>query len=195
VLLVTLSLVWRQGEKMGLLLGLSAALLLLHLGWQVALHGWRWVDALEHTLAWSTPLLLWAVYRGIAGWSLAAKVAVAATFTGHGLFALGWPYATPPHFFFMTQSILGVSQESARVILQVAGTFDLVVSIGTFVPQIARLALLYAVFWGSLTALARPLAYVELESLLPDLHRWLMECIWRLPHALVPLALFHHGKK
>jgi len=186
--LLAATLVWQRPSTP--LLWLAAWLLLWQVGAKVADHGWRWVDGLEHTLAWSTPLLLWAARQSLSRWSLAAKVAVAATFTGHGLFALGWPYPTPPHFVFMTQSILGVTQETALGFLRLAGSLDLVVSVAMFLPQTSRLALAYAVFWGSLTALARPLAYVATESLLEDLHRWAMEMLWRLPHALVPGALW-----
>lgn len=186
-------LLWGFSADVGL--GVVGLILLVHLGWKVAEHGWRWVDALEHTLAWSTPLLLWGYWRRLPRRSYLARLAVAATFTGHGLFALGWPYATPPHFVFMTQSILGVSTNTALGLLRVAGSLDLLVSLAIFVPRVWRLALIYAVIWGSLTALARPMAYVTTESLLPDLHRWVMEMLWRLPHALVPLALWHETRR
>jgi hypothetical protein len=184
-----------RGRSANSWLGLVGLVLLAHLGWKVAEHGWRWVDAIEHTLAWSTPLLLWACLSNLSRWSLAAKLAIAATFTGHGLFALGWPYPTPAHFVFMTQSILGVDTDTALGFLRVAGSLDLVVSVAIFLPKVSRPALIYAVIWGSLTALARPMAYVAADSWLADLHRWAMEMLWRLPHALVPLALWYRGRR
>lgn len=167
----------------------SGLTLLGFMSWQVAYKGSPLPDWLEHTLSWSTPLLLWVALRQPTRWPLLAKMAIAATFTGHGLYALGWPAPTPPHFLFMTQQTLSLSVPDATALLRIAGGLDLLVSLGLFLPRVSRLALGYAVLWGSLTALARPVAYVALETVGPDLHRWAMELVWRMPHALVPLAL------
>ena len=119
------------------------------------------------------------------------KVAVAVTFTCHGLFAAGVFYQQPPHFIAMTMSILGVSEPVARTFLQFAGLMDFVVSIGIFLPTTARYCLLYAVAWGFLTALARFAANVQWDALGLSLHQWLYPVVYRLPHAGLPLvALF-----
>jgi hypothetical protein len=156
---------------------------------QVATQGFRLPDLMEHTLGWASPWLLLLAASGHQAWPLLARIAVALTFTGHGLFALGWPWPLPPHFGYMTTRITGLTPEGAQWLLRLAGSLDLLVSVGIFMPRLAKPALVYAIIWGGLTALARPTAYVLWPSFWPDLHRWGMEMAWRLPHALVPLAI------
>lgn len=153
---------------------------------------WELAQLIEHTLQWTTPLWLWLVLRrpALPAVGIGMKLAIALTFTGHGLYALGWPYGRPGHFIAMTQEILGLPEAGVRWYLTTAGILDLIVSVGIFFPRLARPLLLYAAVWGLLTALARPLAYVTLEHLGPDLHRWVPEMLFRLPHSLVPLALW-----
>jgi hypothetical protein len=120
---------------------------------------------------------------------LLAKLAVAATFAGHGLYALGY-YAVPGHFIDMTISILGVDETQARALLRVAGVADLAVALGVFLPATARVSLLYAAAWGLLTTLARPTNHIALGGDLAGLLYWSAEAICRVPHVAVPLAAF-----
>ncbi|GAB4416090.1 MAG: hypothetical protein OHK0039_25220 [Bacteroidia bacterium] len=154
------------------------------------MHHWALPECIEHSLQWGTPLGLWLLHRGreTQAWRL-LRLCAALTFAGHGLYALGWPEPTPTHFLAMTQQILGFLPATAHTFLQLAGSLDLLVCVGIFVPRLAPVALLYATCWGLLTALARPVAYFDDADMLLALHRWLPEMVFRLPHGLVPLAL------
>lgn len=127
------------------------------------------------------------------------KIAIALTFTCHGLYALGY-YPLPGQFVFMTMSIMGVGDAAAADWLKVMGLLDLLLSVLIFLPgRVARYALAYAVFWGLATALARPLAYAQVASWDTVLLQWLHEAVMRFPHFLIPLALLANtalaGKK
>ncbi|MEM9379344.1 MAG: hypothetical protein AAGB93_05280 [Planctomycetota bacterium] len=120
-----------------------------------------------------------------------ARVAVVSVFAGHGVYALGlWP--TPATFHGMTSLILGTGHEATTALLRGVGALDLLVCLGLFFPGTRRSAALYAAAWGTLTALARPVAGMS-----TGLHHWgadqfLHEAVLRAPHALLPLFLFFH---
>lgn len=167
----------------------GALLLLTIANWHA--HEWALSQLIEMTLRWSTPLLwlglaIWPFER----WKKATTLAIALTFTGHGLYALGWPYPTPSGFFVMTQNILGISALEAQWFLRVAGGLDLIVLVSLFIPPLARPALFYACFWGLVTATARSMAFVEMDASWTENMRWLAETIVRLTHGLTPLALW-----
>ena len=122
---------------------------------------------------------------------MTAMVALIATFAGHGCYAVGFdPWPVPDNFLNMTSDILRVENETARIILLVAGILDFVVCIGIWVPALRCACALYAGVWGLLTALARPVAGMS-----SDLNYWgadlfLHEVVLRAPHFLIPLYLF-----
>jgi len=117
------------------------------------------------------------------------KIAIAATFTAHGLYALGY-YPRPVHFMEMTMNILGVREESAIQFLNVAGVLDILISIGIFFPwRWAKYCLGYAVFWGLATTAARVWAYFNWEWLGAILEQWLHESVMRFPHFFIPLGV------
>lgn len=121
------------------------------------------------------------------------KLAIALTFSCHGLYALGY-YPIPGSFLTMTMNILGTSEQEALLFLKIAGILDFAVAIGCFLPlKWGRFVLLYAAFWGMATAIARIWGNFYLDFPLESLHQWLHEVIYRLPHALVPLALITAG--
>lgn len=151
---------------------------------------YQWAYLVEHSLAILTPVicLLWTSNPKAA--TPLAQWATALTFWGHGVYALGGPYPTPSHFLFMTTEVMGISPESAVHFLRFAGFMDLAVVAALIFPGPAKGLLLYAACWGMATALARPWAYVSLSTLGEDLHRWAMEAVFRVPHSLVPLAIW-----
>lgn len=146
----------------------------------------------EYSLQFGSPLLL--IYLStnptISNKLLGLiKVAIALTFTAHGLYALGF-YPRPVHFMEMTMNILGVQEEQAIQFLNTAGILDFVISIGLFLPwRWAKYCLAYAVFWGAGTTAARIWAYFDWEWLDYVLVQWLHESVMRFPHFLVPLAV------
>lgn len=147
-------------------------------------------QGIEYAAQFLAPLLVIASLR----WPRERLVqlgmlAVVGTFLGHGLYALGY-YPVPANFIDMTITILGVSERTARQLLFAAGVLDLLVCVLIFVPRLRGHALLYAAGWGLVTALARPLAYVDLNFLGASLNQTLPEFLYRLPHAFVPLAVY-----
>lgn len=119
---------------------------------------------------------------------LIAIVALSTTFMGHGLYAMGvWP--TPPSFIAMTSLILEWEYASAKQALFVVGVLDLCVCIAIFTP-IRNLAALYAVAWGLLTALARPVAGMSSDLNYWGADQFVHETVYRAPHWMVPLFLF-----
>jgi len=125
----------------------------------------------------------------------AAIVAVIMTFAGHGAYALGFHWPTPGNFFGMTSLILRVETETARVILQIAGVLDLLVCIGLLIPTLRRGAAFYAVAWGFLTAIARPLAGMSTELNYWGADQFIHEAILRGPHFIIPLYLLFLWKR
>ncbi|MEM8568702.1 MAG: hypothetical protein AAGF85_19755 [Bacteroidota bacterium] len=120
------------------------------------------------------------------------KFAIALTFIAHGLFALGIPYL-PGHFIEMTVTILPITEEQARQLLFTAGVFDIMASLLLFVPKTGQYALIYMVIWGCLTALARVASGIDSQFFIESLHNSAYLTIYRLPHGLLPLAVFVLG--
>jgi len=118
-----------------------------------------------------------------------AMLAVIATFVGHGSYALGfWP--TPANFFGMTTVILGFEYEAAKTFLWVAGVLDYLICVGLFVPALRRPCALYAVVWGLLTAIARPVAGMSWSLIYFGADQFLHEAVLRAPHFLIPIYLY-----
>ncbi len=117
------------------------------------------------------------------------KIAIAFTFTAHGLYAIGY-YPQPGVFVDMLLNIFSIDEATAKSILQVAGILDFIISITIFIPRLSIYSLIYAAIWGGLTALARTWANFYIDFPLESLHQHLFETIYRLPHMLVPMAAF-----
>lgn len=175
------------------LIAVGAAILLF-----IALASWQasafqLAQLIEHSIQWSLPLaLLYAAHTPSVHplFITGLKLAIALTFLGHGLYALGLYGGPPPNFIEMTRNILGVSEQAAVHFLLAAGVLDLLVVAGLFVTGLQYYALGYALLWGTLTALARVFAYFDLAAPLQSLHPWLFECLYRLGHGGLPLYLY-----
>ncbi|MEQ1877214.1 MAG: hypothetical protein ABL958_11245 [Bdellovibrionia bacterium] len=120
--------------------------------------------------------------------SLWLKIAVAFTFVGHGLYALGI-FPVPGNFIDMIIGTLGVNEAQARSILLFAGTVDMIIGVGIFIPSIQTPLLAYAVVWGCLTTLARPLSHLDAMMSFDGFVYWSAQALYRLPHAMLPLAV------
>lgn len=111
----------------------------------------------------------------------------ALTFIGHGLFACNI-YQTPSHFFDMTLTLTPFGFKGATYFLLTVGILDIVLATLLFCDRFKRYALIYCIAWGLLTALARPLFFLELE------HSFFLKGVTgffqRTPHFLVPLWLY-----
>ncbi|RME93336.1 MAG: hypothetical protein D6772_16025 [Bacteroidetes bacterium] len=182
---------WQRRRWLWLCMSL---LLLLHtlLDWKG--HAWQWGYLLEHSLQWTAPLwytLLWPMRADDSCWWLLAKLAIAFTFVGHGLYAMGY-YPVPPHFVGMMMQGFGLSETSARLSLFVIGCLDVLAAVALFVPvqKIARAALWYIIVWALLTALARLYTNMAWYTYWELLTQWLPEFMVRWCHFLVPVAVW-----
>ncbi|MDW7695203.1 hypothetical protein R9C00_28560 [Flammeovirgaceae bacterium SG7u.111] len=175
-----------------LLLGSLSLLFLFVLGWKAK--DYQVVQLFEHAVQFMTPIFLYlVVFKKSEPANLAkpVRITVAITFICHGLYALGFPYPQPGNFIDMTMRILGCDQEMASYFLMAAGVLDLIVSLMIFFPpRISNPALLYAVIWGFLTALARTVAYYDAGDIMTSLSQWVFQTAVRVPHALLPALVF-----
>lgn len=117
-----------------------------------------------------------------------AILAVVTTFAGHGAFAIGW-WPTPANFYAMITLVLGFEYDTAKIMLRGAGILDFAVCLLLFVPPLRRVAAGYAVLWGLLTALARPVAGMSLGLNFWGADQFVHEAVLRAPHFLIPLYL------
>jgi hypothetical protein len=121
------------------------------------------------------------------------RLVIALTFFGHGMYALGYGYAQPGRFIDMTISILHCDESFARAFLKVAGALDVWIAwiCLTLRPiALVSLTLLWATIWGFATATARVWANFSPDFVQSSLVDWVPEMIVRLPHGLLPLALW-----
>ena len=147
----------------------------------------------EYSLQFMAPIFLFIVaytQRYSSRLILAMKIATALTFICHGLYAVGF-YPQPGTFVEMTINILQVSETSAKQFLWTAGVVDFIVAAIIFLPwKWARMGLAYIIFWGFMTTIARIWAHFDIEIPLISLGQWSHESIYRIPHFMIPLALF-----
>lgn len=145
----------------------------------------------EYSLQFLAPLfLLLFIHNRLSANRLALlmKIAIALTFTCHGLYAVGY-YPRPVLFVQMTINVFGCSETMAHNFLDFVGYMDFIVSALIFLPgRIGRLALLYCVFWGLMTSVARIWGNYHPEFIAEILFAWTPEMLYRFPHFLVPLA-------
>ncbi|WP_404309053.1 hypothetical protein [Neorhodopirellula lusitana] len=132
-----------------------------------------------------TALLFGARHRATL---VVAMVALVMTFVGHGCYAVGW-WPTPGNFYGMISLSLGVQYETANVMLGVFGILDFIVCIAIFLPYVRRWAIWYAVVWGFLTAVARPVAGMSMSLNYWGADQYIHEAVLRAPHFLIPLYL------
>lgn len=151
---------------------------------------------LEYSLQFGTPLFLFFLWRKkemtgrLAGWM---RIAVALTFTCHGLYAVNY-YPRPGLFVEMTVNGIGLSEGAAIQFLLFVGIMDFFISavILFLTRPWINYALIYTVIWGFLTTMARIWAHLDMTYLSESLHDWGYETVYRFPHFLIPLALYFY---
>ena len=146
----------------------------------------------EHTIQFGVPiaLLYFLKYKNTPILLFYLKVFIALAFICHGMYAIGVFYPLPGNFVTMTLNILPVQEEMAKNLLFVAGVLDFIIAIAIFIPKLSRMALLYACFWGLLTAFARIVSGFHYDFSLSIMHQYLYLTIYRLPHGLIPLLVY-----
>lgn len=153
----------------------------------------------EYSIHSAVPFFLLALVRKekvTSSLLILMKVSIAFTFISHGLYALN-VYPRPANFMEMTMNILHVNETGAIHFLRTAAILDFITSIAIFIPvkKVNKTALLYMAIWGLLTALARPIAYFYPDFWLQSLHEQIFQAVYRLAHALVPLAVWLYYKQ
>ncbi len=152
---------------------------------------------IEYSLQFGTPIfLIWTIFYSQKHLVFAMKVAIALTFIGHGLYALGF-YPVPAHFVQMMIDGFGIDETFAMQFLQIVGILDLIAAVLIFIPNhwMAQTALLYCIIWGSATAFARIFANFYIDIPLESLHQWAHEVVYRFPHGGIPLIVFLLNRK
>jgi hypothetical protein len=165
-------------------------------------HFWQLGQLLELSLLSATPLL-YLKFGGEAdlpptpdasnrlGAVRGVAILVALTFIGHGFYAAG-VHPVPASFVMMTQASLGVGEGLARKLLFGVGILDFMAAALLLIPRrkAVLIALCWIIPWAILTTLARWWSYQGIVEWNTLLTQWLPEVIIRLPHVLVPLALW-----
>lgn len=182
--------------------------------------GFQVGQLLEYALQVGTPLLLltWAtsvahkvnaateVAGRVVSWM---KITLAATFVGHGLYAIGF-HPLPGHFVDMMIKGFHINEDTATLLLTVVGWLDIIAAAVLFIPlktnlpdnpphsplpkenivdKLFKIALYYMLIWGFLTTFARLYANFHWSSGWYNLKQWLPEALMRFPHFIIPVIL------
>lgn len=184
--------VLRQKQRVVLVYMAALSALLLGLAVEVFVEkGHQVHNLIEHALQYGSPLLLGLVLWG--QWTPKrtrrfARILVALTFIGHGVYAVGYQQDST-NFMEMTRSLLPLDAREARTFLMAAGILDLLAAACLLAGRGLRVALIYMTGWGLLTALVR--AYIYYDSTVPaSVGPAFWETAFRLCHGLVPLWFF-----
>ncbi|MEM8524677.1 MAG: hypothetical protein AAGG68_08535 [Bacteroidota bacterium] len=150
---------------------------------------------LEYSLQFGAPIFLYWYNKSSNNQTIEQlnllfflKIAIATTFICHGLYAVGY-YPRPGGFMEMVLNILSLPEAQVNQFLLFVGIMDFIVAVAIFLPRkIAIPAMMYIVFWGFMTTIARVWAYFQSDFWQETLLRWLPESIMRFPHFLIPLV-------
>lgn len=121
---------------------------------------------------------------------LILKLIAAATFIGHGLYAIGF-YPVPGNFIDMVIYILHVDEDTSLVLLKMAGFTDIVVGLLVifFEVRYTKFLYLFMIFWGTWTSIARSVFGLLLSFSISSVHEEWFKMAYRFPHALIPLLI------
>ena len=176
-----------------ILLVISTIIIFLHSYGTFIKAGFVPEQLIEHCLQITLPLLYLIFYNSylITQKSLFTLlgIIVGLTFIGHGMYALGVHYV-PENFLLMTSNSLHFTNENSKIFLFVIGILDLVFSILLFIPKYSHFSIWYLIIWGLLTSLARIYYVLNLGITTEWLTINLPNTIYRLPHGLIPIAIY-----
>ncbi len=142
------------------------------------------------TLMWSPVFFYIFSRRPSHNWSYVGRWAVAAVFVSHGLSALNF-LPVPGSYSDMITIVTGWSEGMARSLLLIVGLLDIIAALTILVmPGQYKFFWWYLILWGLATALARLGGNFSFQVDFASNSIWFAEMLIRLPHGLVPLALF-----
>lgn len=157
-----------------------------------------WVGSiLDKILMWLTPICyLSAIYaEDEKKWLRLARYGVSIVFLVHGLYALE-VMPRPGYWTEMVSTAIGVTNQAATWMLWVIGVLDILAALFFLVIRpVPALVWYYLIGWGLLTALGRLIGFVHVGTWYDLLINWSYETLIRLPHGLVPLAMFVQIKR
>ena len=111
------------------------------------------------------------------------RLGIFGAFLGHGVFALGVKASWLPYF-----ASVGIAESTATTLLPMIGALDLLVAFLVLVKPL-KVVLVWATFWGFLTALIRPISG---DPIWDFVERW---ANWTAPLALLALQGFPKSLK
>lgn len=94
------------------------------------------------------------------------RIGIAGTFIGHGIFALGIKAAWLKYFV-----AVGLSESVAQTLLPVIGVIDIAVGLSVLIYPF-QAVLLWAAFWGFLTAIIRPIGGDSIWDFVERFSNW-----------------------
>lgn len=157
---------------------------------------WAIQNFLEHALLMGAPMVL-AMRWSEGGKEAAVQLALflsAATFLGHGVYALGYGRDST-NFIEMVTALTGLDERGADIFLLAAGVLDVAAAVTVVMGRWFRIALWYMVIWGLVTALARLFFYISPTDFWGTFAIGLAACGYRLVHGLAPLWILLLGRK
>jgi hypothetical protein len=149
-------------------------------------------ETMEFGIQIASPLILFlTLYSHVKASTLIwiAKVSIAFTFIGHGLYAFGF-YPQPGYYVDMIISVFGWEENLSRDFLRLMAMADFAAAVFILIPNADKPALVYCIVWGFLTALARTVGHFNHDFALQSLHQWAFETIFRLSHGLLPIWVY-----
>jgi hypothetical protein len=153
--------------------------------------GYNWALMLEFSAQFFMPilLLLYLMDRKELAIKLGVVV-IAITFVCHGLYAAG-VYNVPQKFLTMSIKTIGLNKSSSMLFLTIMGVLDFVATVMVFIKNFVarRIGLWYMVFWGFVTAVARPWAHFYAFDAARSLFQHFPDFLVRAPHFLLPIFL------
>lgn len=149
---------------------------------------------LEKSLMFMAPILYlsarYHLHDQWIRWVFVGRWAVGVVFVIHGLYALDI-FPLPGYWIEMVSMATGISGEWAGIFLHGIGLLDIFSALWVVLrPNEGRLVWYYLISWGLLTALGRVLGFLMEGYFLDTLVNWGYETMIRLPHGLIPLALY-----
>ena len=166
-------------------------LILLHLLILYLSSDLAWHLFFKNATMFATPLLLNAALfsnmrdRRFIGW---VRVVLAVTFIFHGINAIGF-FQIPESYLYMIEQTLFLDHQTATQFLFVIGVIDIIVGVFVLIPMKIKFFLYYMVFWGLMTALARPVAYFDGSEFFPAMASSFYDFLVRLPNVILPLMI------
>lgn len=167
---------------MSTILTTLAVIVMAHKNWQIQ-------NFIEHALQYGVPALAGLyVLKSASSKTVQriAKVLMAATFVGHGVYAFGVDIAST-NFVPMVSATLNVDVQTAQNFLRVAAVLDFLFAASILTGIGLRYTIWYGVVWGVLTALARWYYFGMLGMENGTMLKAMVETGFRMCHGLIPL--------